>query len=186
MVAEASAAGKPFSIVLMDVQMPHVDGLEATRRIRAAGFDAAALPIVALTANAYAEDVAVCLDAGMQAHLCKPVLLEDLGAMLNRWGAQPALAPAVAGHGPTLDERYRNRKQETLARLEALAGGDQDAAAVSTVADLLHKLAGTAAMFGEAELGDIARQLEHDLGEWPEVERSQRVRAVLPALRAAA
>jgi PAS domain S-box-containing protein len=185
MVIAASAAGNPFSIVLMDVQMPDVDGLEATRRIRAAGFDGAAVPIVALTANAYAEDVADCLDAGMQAHLCKPVMMADLAATLHRWGAAPA--PAVATLSPSLQQRYRSRKEETLARLEALAGdADHGAEAVATVADLLHKLAGTAAMFGDAELGEVARQLEHGLGRWTEAERSQHVRAALPALRAAA
>lgn len=85
-VAEAEAAGDPFALVLMDMQMPEVDGLEATRRLRSAGHSAAALPIVALTANAYADDIDLCLAAGMQAHLAKPLRLADLQQVLDRWG----------------------------------------------------------------------------------------------------
>ena len=71
-----------WSVVLMDLQMPGMDGLEATRRIRATGFGA---PIVALTADAMPEDAARCLAAGMQAHLGKPVRRAQLEKMLHRW-----------------------------------------------------------------------------------------------------
>ncbi|WP_294358357.1 PAS domain S-box protein [uncultured Sphingomonas sp.] len=85
-VAEAQAAGDPFALVLMDMQMPEVDGLEATRRLRAAGHAPETLPIVALTANAYADDIDLCLAAGMQAHLAKPLRLAELQQVLDRWG----------------------------------------------------------------------------------------------------
>ena len=85
-VEQAEAEGDPFALVLMDMQMPEVDGLEATRRLRASGRDARALPIVALTANAYADDIDLCLAAGMQAHLAKPLRLAELQQVLDRWG----------------------------------------------------------------------------------------------------
>jgi signal transduction histidine kinase/CheY-like chemotaxis protein len=69
----ARAAGTPYDLVLMDVQMPQLDGLEATRRIRAAEGAQERTPIVALTANAYADDRDDCLAAGMDEILMKPL-----------------------------------------------------------------------------------------------------------------
>jgi PAS domain S-box-containing protein len=75
---------RPYDLVLMDVQMPHLDGLEVTRRIRQEPA-LARLPIVAMTANAFPEDRQACLDAGMDAHLAKPVDPRELHAALLRW-----------------------------------------------------------------------------------------------------
>ncbi|MCM5682830.1 response regulator [Schlegelella sp. S2-27] len=74
-------------LVLMDCQMPSIDGFEATRRIRNAEGRSgrARLPIVALTANALPSDRARCLAAGMDDHLAKPVQLEELRRVLQRW-----------------------------------------------------------------------------------------------------
>jgi signal transduction histidine kinase/CheY-like chemotaxis protein len=76
-------AGQRVDLVLMDVRMPRVDGLEATRRIRALG-PVGTLPIVALTADAMPEDVACCLAAGMNAHMAKPINQATLFAMVTR------------------------------------------------------------------------------------------------------
>lgn len=71
-------------IILMDVRMPVLDGLEATREIRSLPRgDAAAVPIIAITANAYEEDIQACLVAGMNDHVAKPVELEHLLAVLR-------------------------------------------------------------------------------------------------------
>lgn len=82
-VAVAAAADGTFDLILMDVRMPQMDGLEATRRIRALPGPAAQTPIVAFTADAMPDDVARCLAAGMQAHVAKPVSQARLYAVLN-------------------------------------------------------------------------------------------------------
>jgi len=73
----------------MDWQMPDMDGLAVTRLIRAGavGSYGERVPIVALTANAFAEDRTACIAAGMNDFLTKPVLVSDLLAMVDRWAA---------------------------------------------------------------------------------------------------
>lgn len=75
------------ALILMDIQMPVMDGLEATRQIRAweAGNGLSRLPIAALTANAFAEDSRKCREAGMDDFLAKPVNLAALKALMMRW-----------------------------------------------------------------------------------------------------
>ena len=78
--------------VLMDIQRPGMDGLEAARHLRAAGHDPASLPIIAVTANGYDQDIAACRAAGMQGHLVKPLRVATLAAELERIGPQRAAA----------------------------------------------------------------------------------------------
>ena len=82
--ALALLARNDYDLVLMDVQMPVLDGLEATRQIRCLP-DGRKVPILALSANAYEEDVAACLAAGMSAHVAKPVDPDLLYAALLKW-----------------------------------------------------------------------------------------------------
>ncbi len=88
----ARAAGAPYDLILMDVQMPGMDGLEATRRIRAGETDGPPTSIVALTANAYAEDREACLAAGMDALLVKPLDRERLREALEAAARRAPLA----------------------------------------------------------------------------------------------
>ncbi len=75
-----------YDLILMDIHMPVMDGYEATKHIRESGKPGAkAVPIVAMTANAFREDVKKCLDAGMNGHIAKPVEYEKLLAMLKKY-----------------------------------------------------------------------------------------------------
>ncbi len=87
MIRRADMAKNQYDLVLMDLQMPFVDGLKATNMVRSHGIDANALPIVALTANAFDQDVDRCIEAGMQAHLAKPLAIEDLRNAVLDWAA---------------------------------------------------------------------------------------------------
>ena len=83
-----TAAPGQYDLILMDIQMPIMDGYEATRRIRELDDpQAAGIPIIAMTANAFAEDEKAALDAGMDAHVPKPLdmeLLKKVISQLNR------------------------------------------------------------------------------------------------------
>jgi signal transduction histidine kinase/CheY-like chemotaxis protein len=75
-----------FDLILMDMQMPEMDGLEATRRIRSSGVPGSKdIPIIAMTANVFREDVERCLEAGMNGHLGKPIDMADLLATLSKY-----------------------------------------------------------------------------------------------------
>ncbi|MEE2941749.1 MAG: response regulator [Planctomycetota bacterium] len=75
-------------IVLMDCQMPGIDGYEATRRLRDLEQESRRTPIIALTAHASDQDRSRCIEAGMDDHITKPIESDQLSATLARWGAQ--------------------------------------------------------------------------------------------------
>jgi signal transduction histidine kinase/DNA-binding response OmpR family regulator/HPt (histidine-containing phosphotransfer) domain-containing protein len=104
-VAVDMAAARPYDVILMDLQMPEMDGLEATRRIVAELGDDRPV-IVALTANAMSSDREMCIAAGMDHYLSKPIRRAELTAVLDsiaaRGGAEPAVTDAPAS-GPTTD-----------------------------------------------------------------------------------
>lgn len=72
-----------LDLILMDIQMPMLDGYEATRQIRAIGGKARQIPIIAMTANAFEEDRKAALDAGMNGHIAKPIDIDALAATLR-------------------------------------------------------------------------------------------------------
>ena len=85
---EEFRSSKPFSFdaILMDMQMPEMDGCEASRRIRAMRRpDAKSVPIIAVTANAFAEDITATAAAGMNAHVSKPIDFSLLCKLLEKW-----------------------------------------------------------------------------------------------------
>ncbi|MFS2112445.1 ATP-binding protein [Sphingomonas sp. Sphisp140] len=190
-VTTADGGERPFDLVLMDMQMPVLDGIGAARAIRGAGIAAAQLPILALTANAYADDIAACLEAGMQAHLAKPIQLADLATAIARWAPAVAEAPAAPVAAvepamtisPALWEKFAARKAELLTATEAFLAGKQGDTEAETLGGLLHKFAGSAGLFGQAALGSKASALEDALETAPAAERGGLVGAFLAELR---
>ena len=90
-----------FSLIFMDIQMPVIDGYQATALLRASGrADAAAVPIIAMTANAYREDIEHALKSGMNGHLAKPVDVVALISALNLFFLQAPKTPGYAGVSP--------------------------------------------------------------------------------------
>jgi PAS domain S-box-containing protein len=179
-VQRVTESPQPFDVVLMDMQMPVMDGLEATRRLRAAGHER--LPIVAMTANALDSDREQCLSAGMNDHVGKPFDLDKLVQLLQHLTRNPnQQAPAEHGHAgapaaasfpgmPAVldvpaalrrmggDEAfYRRTLRRVLPDLEALLDGLQSASA-----------AGQAGQADQAEApapeaGTRHRQLAHSI-----------------------
>jgi CheY-like chemotaxis protein/HPt (histidine-containing phosphotransfer) domain-containing protein len=92
----------PYAMVLMDLQMPEMDGIEATRAIRASSGELARIPVVALTANAMADDRKSCLAAGMDDFVAKPVRPRELAAAIAKWAGSRS-APAAAPPAPAAD-----------------------------------------------------------------------------------
>lgn len=78
-----SVATGVYDLVFMDVQMPEMDGLEATRQIRTSGQRQPV--IVAMTANAMSGDRDECIQAGMDDYICKPLNLDELAALMQKW-----------------------------------------------------------------------------------------------------
>jgi CheY-like chemotaxis protein len=92
----AAVQRSQFDLILMDVQMPQMDGFEATAAIRKAEkISVEHLPIVAITAHAMQGDRERCLEAGMDDYLTKPIDLSKLRAMLEKWAASGSPAPAL-------------------------------------------------------------------------------------------
>jgi CheY-like chemotaxis protein/HPt (histidine-containing phosphotransfer) domain-containing protein len=115
-----AVARVPYDLVLMDCEMPEMDGVEATREIRAREEGSERrLPIVAMTANAMPRDRERCMAAGMDDYLTKPVAADALRAMIERWMPRPTPpAPEVRPDGAAVEVDVLDK--EAVARLLAL------------------------------------------------------------------
>ena len=187
------AASRPYDLVLMDIFMPGMDGLETTQRIRALGGPAAHVPIIALTASVDAEGEAQCLDAGMSGMLGKPVSLSDLLDVIARyvWPYRSDARSAKAASAEfgreapdtlsasRLDELRATLPADTLAglveeclvELSERVGLLQDAlrqGAADAIFAQAHAMAGMAAEYGMAALEIRLRTLMRALRDQPD------------------
>ena len=95
-----------FDIVLMDIQMPDMDGYEATRRIRQMPAPAREIPVIAITAHALAGEREKCIAAGMNDYLAKPVSLEQIGAVVRLWASRESKETSAAPDVMEHDDSY--------------------------------------------------------------------------------
>jgi len=114
-----AVARERYDVVLMDIQMPEMDGFEATAKIRALP-QGRTLPIVALTAHALSGERERCLERGMSGYLAKPFKAHDLFAAVEGRGAQPA--DTSAGPSPAVDVAAFRRTMEEAGAAEAVDG----------------------------------------------------------------
>jgi len=182
--ALAALAAQPFDLVLMDCQMPELDGLAATveqrRREQGSG---RRVPIVALTANALAKDRGRCLDAGMDDYVSKPFVLDVLAQVVQRWLASASTSVLPDGRPP--DSATPHLDPDVLVRLLAERGDaetsrqsiDQSNIVIPAELDQIgqmiaagdakgaraaaHRLVGTALNLGLGTLVAAGRAVEH-------------------------
>jgi len=170
-----------YDLVLMDIQMPRMDGVEATRRIRAAGGARGRVPIVALTAHAIASEREAYLAAGLDDYLSKPFKPAALREIMARWTgdgrAEPMPEPGDGDLPPELIDGARlqdlaqvispvalselfhtwiENTTESVERISSLAEAED----ASGLAKEAHRLAGSAGNFGAGRLASLARELQ--------------------------
>jgi signal transduction histidine kinase/CheY-like chemotaxis protein len=173
-------AEQPFAAVLLDSEMPGLDGLETCRRLRRQEAAGRRVPVIAVTAHTRQEELEACLAAGMDDYLAKPVQTAELAAVLDRWTGLDTAAAGTLGNPPV--EPASESMEERLAalkNLEDLSGGnvlaevvqaflqqgEGDLAAMrralaqsdaTTLAEAAHGLAGSAALLGATDLAASA------------------------------
>ena len=170
---------KPYDLVLMDVQMPGMDGLTATRHIRELDHAARALPIIAMTANVLPHQVAAFGEAGMNDYIGKPFKRDALYAAIERWASRDQAidvalaASAVPLLGPVLDvDVYESLQnligEKKVADLIARLASELQSRFATLVDDRererlaqdAHAMVSMAGMLGFSDLAEVCRELE--------------------------
>lgn len=168
---------KKYDLVFMDVQMPEMDGLEASRRIRNEWAPAERPRIVAMTANALKGDREQCLEAGMDGYLSKPVRIAEIKKVLEE--AESLMRPAEVAPSPEPAEEIREevppeilelqsffienaliRLAQVEAALPVLRETPGDPASLSLVFQTFHNLTGTGSVFGFGRITEICQVAE--------------------------
>jgi PAS domain S-box-containing protein len=157
---------QPYDVILMDVQMPEMDGLEATRVIRERWPEGERRPrIIAMTAGATVDDRRATLEAGMDDFVTKPIRQEELGAALGR-SASPVLDPDALDRlaetigGPEALTELTGTFLDDSERLLSELRRSVEAGRTEDVRRHAHTLKSTAASFGATELSELCRRLE--------------------------
>ncbi|HXG59035.1 MAG TPA: response regulator, partial [Thermoanaerobaculia bacterium] len=168
-----------FDAVLMDVQMPRLDGVEATRRFRQTE-RGRRTPIIAVTAYIRPEDQTRCLDAGMDAVLMKPVRREELDEVLRALAPSDPIISAVGGDVKLLARVSDAFAKQTPPLLLSIRGAIESRDSF-TLAQSAHKLKGSVSNFIGSAAFDFARQIE----QCARMEDFDRATALLPILEEA-
>ncbi len=157
---------RPYGLVLMDCQMPEMDGFQATAEIRRMEADGRRTPVVAMTANALEGDRERCLAAGMDGYIPKPVRIESLADALKLWDTafdQSTLKSLKDLAGPEnpafLKELFRTYLGDLPGRLEAIRAAVKSADA-EALRQAAHALKGSSGNIGAQRLQKICFQLE--------------------------
>ncbi|MFO1188412.1 MAG: ATP-binding protein [Alphaproteobacteria bacterium] len=186
--AVRAVIARSYDVVLMDVQMPQMDGIAATAAIRKLPAPANNVPIVALTANAMAGDADLCLGAGMDAHVAKPInvdaLMRGVAEAINRRKGELPMPSNTNRPGATVQPESSDAEFDTdvIGSLEAALGPQIDDLAIryaedirdrarrigqaakgedmATLAVLAHDLKSLSASFGACRLAGLGRALE--------------------------
>jgi len=187
-VAVEHALSGAYDLVFMDMMMPDVDGLTATRRIRASETDEQPVYIVALTANAFKQDELACRSAGMNDFVAKPATLAKLRDAIARFRSSDHVDDDVSyAEGPAFTEAplhdlaseigeegaadvlkiFFNDAADRVRAIKDNLGGDR-----ATLVNEAHALKSSAAMLGFVQLSAIARQIERSgmAADWPALE----------------
>ena len=183
----AAVAQAAYGAVLMDCQLPVMDGYQATAEIRRREGTARHTPIIAMTAAALPGDRERCLAVGMDDYLAKPVLVADVKAVLSRWLGGEVTTPTVAGSADWAESAAEVLDPDRLAELGRLDSSGNGSALVgrlaecflarapadladlrvavqrgdaTAVAQIAHRLKGAAGTLGSAGLVDLCQELE--------------------------
>ena len=166
----AAEAGTPYDLILMDMQMPELDGYAAAARLRAAGYRG---PIVALTAHAMEDERARCLGAGCDGFAAKPILRRTLIEVARAYLAPAGAAPLVSALAADAEiarllDGFVGRLPERLGAMERALGARD----LVGLADLAHQLKGAATGYGFPTITEAAAELEAVAAARGEVERA--------------